>query len=210
MSVASAIHNAMQSFPLNLDNPSNPRKTHSSLRPLCSPTPVTPSQFSKTASRNSSIWADPCLRTFWTRPEAMDLGFNCSAGSTFMAPPGWVQSHLLAALVSYLVRHQERVVYIPDCRAALENPFHSIRGALPFAFYGAGDSWRAIAQAENMDGLIAVVECQPDYFSTSLWTSITPWTSTGTKKIMPTTPRKPFLRPLRVSAITRNIFSVLL
>ena len=67
------------------------------------------------------------------------------------------KSHLMAALVFYLVRQGHRVVYIPDCRAALANPFHYIQGALLFAFYGDSDSYYLISEAENMDDLRAVV-----------------------------------------------------
>ena len=78
-------------------------------------------------------------------------------------PSGVGKSHVLAAVVLYLVQQGNRVVYIPDCHAALENPFRCIRDALLFAFHGDQDGWRAISQATKMDDLLAVVEAQPTY-----------------------------------------------
>ena len=47
---------------------------------------------------------------------------------------GYGKSHLLAALVCYLAAQDERVVYIPDCRALIKNPLEYVRAAMLFAW----------------------------------------------------------------------------
>ena len=47
---------------------------------------------------------------------------------------GYGKSHLLAALVCYLVAQDERVIYIPDCRTLLQNPVKYVRNAMLFAW----------------------------------------------------------------------------
>ena len=47
---------------------------------------------------------------------------------------GYGKSHLLAALVCYLAAQDERVVYIPDCRALLEDPVEYLQAAMLFAW----------------------------------------------------------------------------
>jgi|SRR5947209_17602433 len=47
---------------------------------------------------------------------------------------GYGKSHLLAALVCYLAAQDERVVYIPDCRALLEDPVEYVLATMLFAW----------------------------------------------------------------------------
>ena len=47
---------------------------------------------------------------------------------------GYGKSHLMAALVCYLAAQDERVVYIPDCRALLKNPVEYVQAAMLFAW----------------------------------------------------------------------------
>jgi hypothetical protein len=47
---------------------------------------------------------------------------------------GYGKSHLLAALVCYLAAQDERVVYIPDCRALLPDPVEYVQAAMLFAW----------------------------------------------------------------------------
>jgi hypothetical protein len=47
---------------------------------------------------------------------------------------GYGKSYLLAALVCYLVAQDERVVYIPDCRALLKDPVKYVRAVMLFAW----------------------------------------------------------------------------
>ena len=47
---------------------------------------------------------------------------------------GYGKSHLLAALVCYLAAQDERVVYVSDCRALLENSVEYLRAAMLFAW----------------------------------------------------------------------------
>ncbi|KAF8417640.1 hypothetical protein EV426DRAFT_622182 [Tirmania nivea] len=45
------------------------------------------------------------------------------------------KSHLLAALTCLLIKEGHKVVYLPDCRALLRDPFSYIRGALRLTFH---------------------------------------------------------------------------
>ncbi|KAF8450160.1 hypothetical protein BGX38DRAFT_511381 [Terfezia claveryi] len=45
------------------------------------------------------------------------------------------KSHLLAALTCVLRKEGMRVVYLPDCRGLLDNPFQYLRHALRLAFF---------------------------------------------------------------------------
>jgi hypothetical protein len=47
---------------------------------------------------------------------------------------GYGKSHLLAALVCYLAAQDEQIIYIPDCRALLQDPVRYIRAAMLFAW----------------------------------------------------------------------------
>jgi hypothetical protein len=47
---------------------------------------------------------------------------------------GYGKSHLLAALVCYLAAQDERIVYIPDCRAWLGEPVQYMQAAMLFAW----------------------------------------------------------------------------
>jgi hypothetical protein len=47
---------------------------------------------------------------------------------------GYGKSHLLAAFVCYLVARKEQVIYIPDCRACINNPVAYVRAAMLFAW----------------------------------------------------------------------------
>jgi Bacterial dnaA protein len=47
---------------------------------------------------------------------------------------GYGKSHLLAALVCYLTAQDERVVYISDCEALVEDPVGYLRAAMLFAW----------------------------------------------------------------------------
>ena len=50
---------------------------------------------------------------------------------------GYGKSHLLAALVCYLVATGSRAIYIPDCRACLENPVEYIQAAMLLCWAGS-------------------------------------------------------------------------
>jgi len=47
---------------------------------------------------------------------------------------GFEKSHLLAALVCYFAAQDERVVYLPDCRALLDQPIKYVQAAMLFAW----------------------------------------------------------------------------
>ncbi len=72
------------------------------------------------------------------------------------------KSHLLAALVFALVQNGNRVVYIPDCLAAVADPYRYLQAALLFAYHGDDDSQGAVAGAEDIRDLINVIRAQPD------------------------------------------------
>ena len=47
---------------------------------------------------------------------------------------GYGKSHLLAALVCHLIARDERVIYIPDCRALLEDSVEYLQATMLFAW----------------------------------------------------------------------------
>jgi len=77
-------------------------------------------------------------------------------------PSGFGKSHLLAAVVLCLIWQGERVVYIPDCREALNDSFRYIQEALLFAFHNDNDSCDAITAAVQVDDLINFMQHQPN------------------------------------------------
>ena len=69
---------------------------------------------------------------------------------------GYGKSHILAALACLLVRTKERVVYLPDCRAMLQEPLGYLRNALLFAFAdsSSSDYREHIYQCEDIKALV--------------------------------------------------------
>ena len=47
---------------------------------------------------------------------------------------GYGKSHLLAALVCYLVAQKERVIYLPNCRGCIDAPVEYVQAAMLFAW----------------------------------------------------------------------------
>ena len=72
-------------------------------------------------------------------------------------PAGVGKSHILTALVFSLIKQGNRVVYIPDCRAAVKDPWANIRIALLFAFDGYPDLQHAIAKAGTLNDIMKVI-----------------------------------------------------
>jgi len=68
---------------------------------------------------------------------------------------GYGKSHILAALACLLVRTKERVVYLPDCRAMLQEPLGYLRKALLFAFAdsSSSDYREHIYECEDIEAL---------------------------------------------------------
>jgi energy-coupling factor transporter ATP-binding protein EcfA2 len=68
---------------------------------------------------------------------------------------GYGKSHILAALACLLIRKKEKVVYLPDCRAMLQEPLEYLRNALLFAFANSSFSdhrdW--ICECEDIESL---------------------------------------------------------
>jgi hypothetical protein len=66
---------------------------------------------------------------------------------------GYGKSHLLAALACLLVRLGEHVVYLPDCRAMLQDPLEYLQTAFLLAFQNARDYWDAVLQSKDFEDL---------------------------------------------------------
>jgi Cdc6-like AAA superfamily ATPase len=64
---------------------------------------------------------------------------------------GYGKSHLLAALVCYLISRKERVVYIPDCRECLKDPVSYVRTAMLFAWGDDKIMQRAIMTLDTQE-----------------------------------------------------------
>jgi hypothetical protein len=70
---------------------------------------------------------------------------------------GYGKSHILAALACLLVRKKERIVYLPDCRAMLQEPLEYLRNALLFTFADSSsiDYRERIYECEDIEALAA-------------------------------------------------------
>jgi hypothetical protein len=96
--------------------------------------------------------------------EISDPNFlNGSIPLYLYGPYGTGKSHLIAALVCYLIWMENRVVFIPHCGDLLENPEAAIRTALLFAFHNDPYMYDKINHAGDMDGLVRLVEKQPNH-----------------------------------------------
>jgi hypothetical protein len=73
---------------------------------------------------------------------------------------GYGKSHLLAALVCYLAAQDERVVYIPDCRAWLENPVQYMQAAMLFAWADDTTTQEEIMALHTEDEITAFFRLQ--------------------------------------------------
>ena len=73
---------------------------------------------------------------------------------------GYGKSYLLAALVCYLVAQDERVVYIPDCRALLEDHVKYVRLAMLFAWADDSTAQEEIVKLHTEDAISAFFDSQ--------------------------------------------------
>lgn len=64
------------------------------------------------------------------------------------------KSHLLAALTCVLRKEGVRVVYLPDCRALLDNPFRYLRHALRLAFFEQQEIQAFFLACEKIEQLV--------------------------------------------------------
>ena len=63
------------------------------------------------------------------------------------------KSHLLAALTCVLRKEGMRVVYLPDCRGLLDNPFRYLRHALRLAFFDTLEIQEFLIASERIEDL---------------------------------------------------------
>jgi hypothetical protein len=90
-----------------------------------------------------------------------DPGFLDGSSTLYLyGPSGTGKSHLLAALVFYLVRNGERVLFIPDCRSLLTHLLDQIKQALLFAFHDDLDLCDEINRACHIDDIVLLVSAQ--------------------------------------------------
>ena len=83
------------------------------------------------------------------------------AGLWLYGTTGYGKSHLLAALVCYLVATGFRVVYIPDCRACLLNPFEYVRDAMSLCWAGSPALQLAVMALRTQDDISKFLSGQP-------------------------------------------------
>jgi len=63
------------------------------------------------------------------------------------------KSHLLAALTCLLIKQGHKVVYLPDCRVMLRNPFGYLQFALRFAFHNQEERATFLDNAKSLEDL---------------------------------------------------------
>jgi energy-coupling factor transporter ATP-binding protein EcfA2 len=64
---------------------------------------------------------------------------------------GFGKSHILAALACLLIRHGERVIYIPDCGDTYQNPLSHMRAAFLLAFADSLSDTEHILRWKSLD-----------------------------------------------------------
>jgi energy-coupling factor transporter ATP-binding protein EcfA2 len=74
------------------------------------------------------------------------------------------KSHLLAALVCYLIREKKRVLYVPNCVELLKNFEKVIRTGLSFACYESEPLFKEIQSARSFDDLYRIWDEQTDIY----------------------------------------------
>ena len=97
---------------------------------------------------------------------------RCGSGGTRLyflhGTFGAGKSYLLAALACLLVKERMSVVYLPDCRAMLRNPFEYLRAALELTFAGniaAGTFLRSATELEELGQFCSVASGEFRLFS---------------------------------------------
>lgn len=71
---------------------------------------------------------------------------------------GFGKSHVLAALVCYLMQSGYRVIYIPDCRACYESPVPILRQAMILAWADLPSMVTAIESFDTLDEICGFLE----------------------------------------------------
>jgi hypothetical protein len=179
MGKISSIYDAIRSCSINPDELSDPFKAND----IPWPSPLDPpSRFDR--SNEDATIPEGNVKKFQYMGRAMFKEVQGRATSNVFetypklylyGPSGVRKSHLLAALVFCLVQCGERVVYIPDCRAIISNPFRPIQAALLFAFYGDDTMFKTIAAIRNLDDLKDIMDGQIErtlYFIIDQWNAL--------------------------------------
>ena len=76
---------------------------------------------------------------------------------------GYGKSHLLAALVCYLISRNQRVVYLHDCRECLRNPVGYMRAAMLFAWGDDTNIQERIIPLDTMDSICNFLNAREDF-----------------------------------------------
>jgi hypothetical protein len=157
MTKISLVHEAIQSISDDFDF-SNPHNR--TILPFPSPLEIPWGRFQVACTKPMRTFQYMGRSAFHTiLNEAADLhSLNGSQTLYLYGTSGTGKSHLLAALVCYLVLGRNRVIYIPDCSQLLDNPLETLRAALLFAFHDDSGLCKAIESANDVDGLIRSVK----------------------------------------------------
>ena len=76
---------------------------------------------------------------------------------------GYGKSHLICALVCFLMKTGERVIYAPDCKYLTTDPFKYMRDAFRLAFADNRRILHMINECSDMDGLERLAETIADF-----------------------------------------------
>ncbi|KAF8534357.1 hypothetical protein BDD12DRAFT_896092 [Trichophaea hybrida] len=71
---------------------------------------------------------------------------------------GYGKSHLICALVCYLMKIGERVIYAPDCKSLIADPFKYMRDAFRLAFADSPQIVQMLNECLDMDALERLAE----------------------------------------------------
>jgi hypothetical protein len=82
-----------------------------------------------------------------------DLSMNGFRKLLLFGTMGFGKSHIVAALVCFLLRQGKRVVFLPDCKAMLEDPVEYLQAALLLAMHGDAEAQHRVTCARSADEL---------------------------------------------------------
>lgn len=122
----------MQEISDNLEDYCNPESCQK--LPFLFPLEIPSDRFSLDESGDFQYYGRQAFRDLYTAAKSMK--FRGTRLYFLHGTFGTGKSYLLAALACLLVKEGRSVVYLPDCRAMLRNPFEYLRAALELTFAG--------------------------------------------------------------------------
>jgi hypothetical protein len=137
-SLVNDLHRQIQKISDDEKSYSDPSRIHSLPFPS---TNVVPSRFSVSETHSISYMGREGFTDIWKAWIKIKAEIYYRQAIYVYGSMGYGKSHILVALACLLIRKGERVVYIPDCRAMLNNLPAYLRNAILMAFPDTASSF---------------------------------------------------------------------